>query len=127
VSEHESINSGPGWYEVIHPENATTCIALVYEDGSLYFPEGGQVLTRTEFTFAAARGRAHRLVRADEVFVAPIDWPARFRAAAEVAEAADFPGTARDLERIAEQLRSLGFSWPHVVEAIGRALLGEKS
>jgi hypothetical protein len=58
-------NSGPGWYEVIHPRNATTCIALVREDGSLYLPEGPD-LTAEEFAFAAARGRAHRLVRADE-------------------------------------------------------------
>ena len=60
------VNSGPGWYEVIHPRNATTCIALVYEDGSLYLPEG-EALTPEEFAFAAARGNAHRLVRADEV------------------------------------------------------------
>lgn len=59
-----AINSGPGWYEVIHPRNATTCIALVHEDGSLYLPEAD--LTAEEFHFAAARGNAHRLVRADE-------------------------------------------------------------
>ena len=64
------VNSGPGWYEVIHPRNATTCIALVYEDGSLYLPEGEAVLTQEEFAFAAARGNAHRLVRADD---APTD------------------------------------------------------
>ncbi|MFB4424836.1 hypothetical protein C5F59_027620 [Streptomyces sp. QL37] len=58
------VNSGPGWYEVIHPRNATTCIAYVQEDGDLYLPEGD--LTPEEFAFAAARGRAHRLVRADE-------------------------------------------------------------
>jgi len=61
------VNSGPGWYEVINPRNATTCIALVHEDGSLYLPEGQDTLTETEFAFAAARGHAHRLVRADEV------------------------------------------------------------
>jgi hypothetical protein len=61
------INSGPGWYEVISPRNATTCIVLVYEDGSLYLPEGEDALNETEFAFAAARGQAHRLVRADEV------------------------------------------------------------
>lgn len=59
------INSGPGWYEVIHPRNATTCIVGVYEDGSLYLPEGDD-LTAEEFAFAAARGNAHRLVRADD-------------------------------------------------------------
>ncbi|CAL9647410.1 hypothetical protein [Streptomyces sp. enrichment culture] len=56
-------NSGPGWYEVITPR-ATTCIAYVHEDGSLYLPEGD--LSEEEFAFAAARGMAHRLVRADE-------------------------------------------------------------
>lgn len=56
-------NSGPGWYEVITPR-ATTCIAYVHEDGSLYLPEGD--LSQEEFAFAAARGMAHRLVRADE-------------------------------------------------------------
>jgi len=60
------INSGPGWYEVISPRNATTCIVLVYEDGSLYLPEGDD-LDETEFAFAAARGNAHRLVRADDL------------------------------------------------------------
>ena len=62
----DDINSGPGWYEVISPRNATTCIVLVYEDGSLYLPEGDD-LDETEFAFAAARGNAHRLVRADDL------------------------------------------------------------
>ena len=57
------INSGPGWFEVIHPTRATTHIVYVHEDGSLYFPEGAQVLDRHEFAFADARGMAHRLVR----------------------------------------------------------------
>lgn len=61
------INSGPGWYEVLNPRNATTCIAHVHEDGTLYLPEGEDTLTADEFTYAAARGHAHRLVRADEV------------------------------------------------------------
>ncbi|MWA08713.1 hypothetical protein [Streptomyces sp. BA2] len=61
------INSGPGWYEVINPRNATTNIALVHEDGSLYLPEGEGALSSTEFAFAAARGDAHKLIRADEV------------------------------------------------------------
>lgn len=61
----DELNSGPGWYEVIHPSKATTHIAYVYEDGSIYFPEGKQVLGRHEFEFAAAQGKAHRLVRAD--------------------------------------------------------------
>ena len=57
------INSGPGWFEVIHPTSATTHIVYVHEDGSLYFPEGAQALDRYEFAFADARGMAHRLVR----------------------------------------------------------------
>jgi hypothetical protein len=60
----DDINSGPGWYEVISPRG-TTCIAYVHEDGSLYLPEG-DALTHEEFAFAAARGNAHKLVRADE-------------------------------------------------------------
>ena len=58
-------NAGVGWYEVIHPVAATTEIVRVMEDGSIYCPEG--VLTRTEFAFAAARGNAHLLVRADDL------------------------------------------------------------
>lgn len=58
---------GVGWYEVIHPSRATTHVAYVHEDGSIYFPEGTQVLDSHEFAFAAARGRAYRLVRADAV------------------------------------------------------------
>ncbi|MFF8100110.1 hypothetical protein ACF07S_10095 [Streptomyces sp. NPDC016640] len=57
-------NAGPGWYEVISPR-ATTCIAYVHEDGSLYLPEG-DALTAEKFAFAAARGNAHKLVRADD-------------------------------------------------------------
>ncbi|WP_435215858.1 hypothetical protein [Streptomyces sp. bgisy034] len=57
---------GPGWYEVINPRNATTCIAYVHEDGTLYLPEGEGTLTHEEFVFAAARGRAYRLIRAED-------------------------------------------------------------
>lgn len=63
--------AGAGWYEVIHPITATTNICLVYEDGSMYFPEGEQFLSREEFIFAAARGRAYRLIRESE---APEQW-----------------------------------------------------
>lgn len=59
-------NEGPGWYEVINPRNATTNIAYVHEDGTLYLPEG-DALTHEEFAFAAARGNTHRLIRADEI------------------------------------------------------------
>jgi hypothetical protein len=47
---------------------------------------------------------------------APVDWPARFRAAAEAAPGdTHLADVANDLERLP----------PHVVKAIGRALLGE--
>jgi hypothetical protein len=49
-----------------------------------------------------------------------IDWPARFRAAADVADDDLFGGDV--LRMVASMLER----WPaHVVEAIGRALLGE--
>ncbi|MEV0114649.1 hypothetical protein AB0H77_15555 [Streptomyces sp. NPDC050844] len=54
------------WYEVINPRNATTSIALVHDDGELYLPEGPDALTVEEFHFAAARGKAYRLMRVDE-------------------------------------------------------------
>ncbi|MFD7999975.1 hypothetical protein [Streptomyces mirabilis] len=50
---------------MISPQT-TTCIVYVYEDGSLYLPEGEASLNASEFAFAAARGNAHRLVRADD-------------------------------------------------------------
>lgn len=58
-------NTGPGWYEVINPRNATTNIVYVHEDGTLYLPEGDD-LTSDEFAFTAVRGNVHRLVRADD-------------------------------------------------------------
>ena len=61
----EADDNGVGWYEVIHPTVATTLIAYVHEDGSAYFPETND--GRAEFDFASARGKVHRLVRADDV------------------------------------------------------------
>lgn len=52
-----------GWLEWISPR-ATTEIAVVYSDGGVYLPTGG---TEEEFAFANARGKVHRLVRADDV------------------------------------------------------------
>ncbi len=66
----DQIDSGPGWFEVIHPSHATTHIVYVYEDGSLYFPEGTQVLDHHEFAFADLQGRAYRLVRSDALVAA---------------------------------------------------------
>lgn len=65
------VNSGVGWYEVINPRNATTSIAYVAENGDLYIPEGDAGLTPDEFAFAAARGMAHRLIRADDPDAVP--------------------------------------------------------
>lgn len=65
------VNQGVGWYEVIHPTTATSEIVAVMEDGSIYCPAG--VVTRGEFVFSAARGDAHRLVRADVLHEAALN------------------------------------------------------
>lgn len=58
-------NSGPGYYEFIHPTKATTHIAYVRENGEVYIPEAD--VTEEDFLLASARGRTHRLVRVDDV------------------------------------------------------------
>ena len=56
-----------GWHEfVTADDSATTHIAYVYEDGSIYLPEGPDVVTATDFRMAAATGRFWRLERAGE-------------------------------------------------------------
>ena len=62
----EISTAGVGWYEVIHPSDATTHIAYVHEDGSIYLPEG-PALDRHEFEFASARGKVRKLVRVDDL------------------------------------------------------------
>lgn len=54
---------------------------------------------------------------------AAVDWPARFRTAADVAEKADHEGASWLLGEFADMATE--DLPPHVVEAIGRALLGE--
>lgn len=54
-----------GWYEFIREGGSTTHIVYVHEDGSVYLPEGPMVASEMDFLFAAARGRAWRLVRED--------------------------------------------------------------
>jgi hypothetical protein len=53
---------------------------------------------------------------------APVDWPARFRKAADVAEREGFSETAGQIRNAAEYLETVP---PHVVEAIGEALSRE--
>lgn len=53
---------------------------------------------------------------------APIDWPARFRAAADAADHAGSPDVAYQLRCVAAATAWLP---AHVVVAFGRALLGE--
>jgi hypothetical protein len=90
-------NAGTGWYEVIHPVAATTLLAYVHEDGSVYFPETSD--GQAEFEFAAARGNVHRLIRASEAQPAP-DLAARLeRAQATLRE------TAADNIALREQVR----------------------
>jgi hypothetical protein len=55
---------------------------------------------------------------------APIDWPARFRCAAEVAQGWGWTQVRHELSQIAGWMEHLH---PDVVEAIGRAMLGEAS
>lgn len=62
--------------------------------------------------------RDHSPTCVSRLHQAPIDWPARLRAAAEVADGETqlmLASLARRLER-----------YPYAVEAIGRALLGEE-
>lgn len=55
-----------GWYEFVTPgEAATTHIGYVYEDGSVYLPEGPDVVDETDFRMAAATDRFWRLIRVD--------------------------------------------------------------
>jgi hypothetical protein len=54
----------------------------------------------------------------------PIDWPARFRAAAEVAERDGWGNYAALFSHLAGEAPKCEVP-PEVVEAIGRALLGE--
>lgn len=56
-----------GWFEFYKPDVMTTHIAYVYEDGSVYLPEGLDVVDEVDFTLANARGLVYRLVRADDV------------------------------------------------------------
>lgn len=51
-----------GWWEFI-TEQATTHIGYLYEDGSVYLPEGPDVVAESEFHAARGAGRAWRLVR----------------------------------------------------------------
>ena len=47
-----------GWIEFITDgERATTHIAYAYEDGSVYLPEGPEVVTELDFRLAAATSR----------------------------------------------------------------------
>lgn len=64
------------------------------------------------------QAEAHRATQA-----ASVDWPARFRAAAD---AAGGGRVAYDLRGLASWIET-GAANPDVVEAIGRALLGESS
>lgn len=52
-----------GWYEFVMPGGSTSHVAYVYENGSVYLPEGLDVVTETDFVLASASGRMWRLVR----------------------------------------------------------------
>lgn len=54
-----------GWVEFVKDGGCTTHIAYLYEDGSIYFPEGPQVVSEMDLRGAEIRGRMWPLVRAD--------------------------------------------------------------
>lgn len=56
-----------GWFEFIMPGGSTTHIAYVYEDGSVYLPEGRDVVDEDDWVLAKASGRVWQLIRADQV------------------------------------------------------------
>jgi len=56
---------------------------------------------------------------------APVDWPARLRKAADVADRASWIGIGADLRDLAFRIEVRHVP-PHVVEAIGRALTGDE-
>jgi hypothetical protein len=56
-----------GWHEYITSVSAETRIAYVYEDGTIYFPEGGDP---EDFTLANASGTVYPLVRAEPATLA---------------------------------------------------------
>lgn len=111
-----NVNFGPGWYEVINPRAATTCIAYVHENGDLYLPEGENSMTSDEFTFAAARGTAHRLARVDgtgaEQPVTPLPTIDRAAVLREAADRLDRLGlrdlATRELRRMADEAETGG-------------------
>jgi hypothetical protein len=53
-----------GWYEFQMPGGSTTHIGYVYEGGSVYLPEGPDVVTESDFRLASATESFWRLVRA---------------------------------------------------------------
>jgi hypothetical protein len=67
------VTARTGWYEFVTPgERSTTHIAYVYEDGSIYLPEGYEIVTETDFRLAAATPRFWRLIRGNEVAAAAL-------------------------------------------------------
>lgn len=52
-----------GWYEFVKPGGSTTHIAYVHEGGSVYLPEGLDVVGEEDFRLASASDRFWRLVR----------------------------------------------------------------
>lgn len=56
-----------GWVEFAKDGGSTTHIAYLYEDGSVYFPEGPQVVCEWDLRASEAAGRMWPLVRGDWV------------------------------------------------------------
>lgn len=108
----------PGWYEFITAnEAATTHIAYACEDGSVYLPEGPDVVTGRDFKAASKTARFWRLDRLDPDSitipksalghsVAFVDVAANIRQDADMQERKGNLLTARDLRAIADALEA---------------------
>lgn len=94
------INSGAGWYEIVTRPGATTTVVYVYEDGSIYSPEGYPE-GRDELAVAVAQGDAHRLVRADDLSHVQAD---AVREAQREWQLGGWAGTPRHADRIADRM-----------------------
>jgi hypothetical protein len=68
--ENEQLRAVPrtgyvGWVEFLRDQVSTTHIAYLHEDGSVYLPEGPQVVSEMDLRMAEIAGSMWPLVRAD--------------------------------------------------------------
>lgn len=85
-----------GWYEFIMPGGSTTHIAYAYENGTVYLPEGEDVVSEQDFHLASASDRFWRLVREPK----------------QVTTVAELDGIAKVMTRHLLERGSLIDAWP---------------